>query len=142
VVYAFSQGAALGVTVSAGYRARRAGVGHLTTVTTSAEGHRHVGVGQKLAIARAFYQAGPVRILDEPTSAIDAEAELEIFENLEAAYRGKTLIEGGRVIEAGAHDGLLGAGGRYASMFRAQAAGGARPSHPTRGVRGSCDIWV
>ena len=99
------------------------------------------GQWQKLAIARAFYQAAPVLILDEPTSAIDAEAELEIFDNLEAEYRGKTLIlvshrfstvrnadrilviEGGRLVEAGTHEQLLAGGGRYASMFGAQAAG-------------------
>ena len=99
------------------------------------------GQWQKLAIARAFYQAAPVLILDEPTSAIDAEAEMEIFDNLEAEYRGKTLIlvshrfstvrnadrilviEGGRVVESGSHEELLAGGGRYASMFTAQAAG-------------------
>jgi ABC-type multidrug transport system fused ATPase/permease subunit len=99
------------------------------------------GQWQKLAIARAFYQAAPVLILDEPTSAIDAEAEQEIFDNLEAEYRGRTLIlvshrfstvrnadrilviEGGRVVEAGTHEELLAGGGRYASMFSAQAAG-------------------
>jgi ATP-binding cassette subfamily B protein len=99
------------------------------------------GEWQKLAIARAFYQSAPVLIMDEPTSAIDAEAELEIFDNLEAEYRDRTLIlvshrfstvrnadrilvvEGGRVVEAGSHDDLVGGGGRYASMFTAQAAG-------------------
>jgi ABC-type multidrug transport system fused ATPase/permease subunit len=99
------------------------------------------GEWQKLAIARAFYQAAPVLIMDEPTSAIDAEAELEIFDNLEVAYRDRTLIlvshrfstvrnadrilvvEQGRVVESGSHDELLAAGGRYASMFSAQAAG-------------------
>jgi ATP-binding cassette, subfamily B, bacterial len=96
---------------------------------------------QKLAIARPFYQSAPVLILDEPTSAIDSEAELEIFNNLEAEYCGKTLIlvshrfstvrnadhilviEEGRVVESGSHDELLAASRRYASMFGAQAAG-------------------
>jgi ABC-type multidrug transport system fused ATPase/permease subunit len=99
------------------------------------------GQWQKLAIARAFYQSAPVLIMDEPTSAIDAEAELEIFNNLEAEYRDKTLIlvshrfstvrnadrilviEDGRVAERGTHDELVAAGGRYAAMFSAQAAG-------------------
>ncbi len=99
------------------------------------------GQWQKLAIARALYHAAPVLIMDEPTSAIDAEAELAIFDNLAAAYRGKTLIlvshrfstvrnadhivviEDGTVVEAGTHERLLAAGRRYAAMFTAQAAG-------------------
>ena len=99
------------------------------------------GQWQKLAIARAFYQSAPVLIMDEPTSAIDAEAEFEIFNNLEAEYRDKTLIlvshrfstvrnadrilviDDGRIVEHGTHDQLLAAGGRYAAMFTAQAAG-------------------
>jgi ABC-type multidrug transport system fused ATPase/permease subunit len=100
------------------------------------------GQWQKLAIARALYHSAPVLIMDEPTSAIDAEAELEIFDNLADEYRDKTLIlvshrfstvrnadriiviEDGRVVEAGTHDELVEAGvGRYRSMFTAQAAG-------------------
>jgi ABC-type multidrug transport system fused ATPase/permease subunit len=99
------------------------------------------GQWQKLAIARAFYQSAPVLIMDEPTSAIDAEAELEIFDNLAAEYRDKTLIlvshrfstvrnadriivmEAGRVVEAGSHEELVRVPRRYASMFSAQAAG-------------------
>jgi ATP-binding cassette subfamily B protein len=99
------------------------------------------GQWQKLAIARAFYQAAPVLIMDEPTSAIDAEAEYAIFNNLEAEYRDKTLIlvshrfstvrnadrilviEDGRIVEHGTHDDLLAAGGRYAAMFAIQAEG-------------------
>jgi ATP-binding cassette subfamily B protein len=103
------------------------------------------GQWQKLAIARALYQSAPVLIMDEPTSAIDAEAELEIFDNLATEYRDKTLIlvshrfstvrnadriivtEDGRVVEAGTHEDLVDARGtscgRYRSMFSAQAAG-------------------
>ena len=99
------------------------------------------GQWQKLAIARAFYQAAPVLIMDEPTSAIDAEAEYAIFNNLEAEYRDKTLIlvshrfstvrnadrilviEDGRIVEHGSHEELLAASGRYATMFAIQAEG-------------------
>jgi ATP-binding cassette, subfamily B, bacterial len=100
-----------------------------------------VGQWQKLAIARAFYESAPVLILDEPTSAIDAEAEFEIFENLEKAYNNKTLIlvshrfstvrnadtilvvEGGEITERGSHEELMKRDGKYASMFGAQAKG-------------------
>jgi ATP-binding cassette subfamily B protein len=99
------------------------------------------GQWQKLAIARAFYQSAPVLIMDEPTSAIDAEAEFEIFNNLEAEYRDKTLIlvshrfstvrnadrivviDDGRIAEQGTHEQLCADGGRYAAMFALQAAG-------------------
>lgn len=100
-----------------------------------------IGQWQKLAIARAFYHEAPLLILDEPTSAIDAEAEYEIFNNLERIYRNKTLIlvshrfstvrntnkifviEGGRIIERGTHEELLMKGGKYAKMFTIQAKG-------------------
>lgn len=100
------------------------------------------GQWQKLAIARAFYQQPPILILDEPTSAIDAEAEYEIFNNLEKHYaNGKSLIlishrfstvrnaekifvlEDGKIAEQGAHSYLLKLQGKYARMFAAQAEG-------------------
>lgn len=100
-----------------------------------------IGQWQKLAIARAFYQSPPLLILDEPTSAIDAETEYEIFNNLEKAYRNKTLIlvshrfstvrnassilviDHGRIIERGTHSELLKLDGKYARMFKIQAEG-------------------
>ena len=99
------------------------------------------GQWQKLAIARAFYESPPVLILDEPTSAIDAEAEYEIFTNLEEHYQNKTLIlvshrfstvrnankiyviDNGEVIEQGSHDELMERNGKYANMFSIQAKG-------------------
>ena len=99
------------------------------------------GQWQKLAIARTFYEKAPVLILDEPTSAIDAESEYEIFKNLERVYKNKTLllvshrfstvrnankilvIDGGKIIEQGSHQELLEENGKYATMFKTQAKG-------------------
>lgn len=99
------------------------------------------GQWQKLSIARAFYREAPVLILDEPTSAVDAEAEFEIFNHLEKAYKNKTVVlishrfstvrnadrivvlDEGRIIERGSHEELLTLNGRYAGMFRTQARG-------------------
>ena len=99
------------------------------------------GQWQKLAIARAFYEGAQILILDEPTSAIDAESEYEIFQNLNKHYKDKTLflishrfstvrnankiivLKEGRILETGSHDELLRVGGLYARMFRKQALG-------------------
>jgi ABC-type multidrug transport system fused ATPase/permease subunit len=99
------------------------------------------GQWQKLAIARAFYEEAPVLILDEPTSAVDATAEYEIFQNLHTTYGDKSLIfvshrfstvrnadrifvvEEGRITESGTHEELLNLQGRYARMFTLQAKG-------------------
>lgn len=100
-----------------------------------------IGQWQKLAIARAFYEEAPLLVLDEPTSAIDAEAEYEIFNNLQKTYKDKTLIlvshrfstvrnankifvvEDGQVTERGSHQELLNLNGKYARMFKLQAKG-------------------
>ena len=99
------------------------------------------GQWQKLAIARAFYEGASVLILDEPTSAIDAEAEYAIFQNLHKYYKDKTLIlishrfstvrmadkilvlDDGEIVERGFHEELLEQKGLYASMFNKQALG-------------------
>ncbi len=99
------------------------------------------GQWQKLALARAFYEEPPVLILDEPTSAIDAEAEAEIFENLNKTYKDKTLIfvshrfstvrnadkiivlKDGEIAEEGTHQSLMKEDGIYARMFQKQAKG-------------------
>ena len=99
------------------------------------------GQWQKIAIARAFYESPPVLILDEPTSAIDAEAEYDIFSNLEQQYKSKTLVlvshrfstvrnagkiivlEQGQIVESGSHDDLMARAGEYAKLFQIQARG-------------------
>ncbi len=100
------------------------------------------GQWQKVALARAFMREGAdILVLDEPTAALDAEAEHQIFERFRALTTGRTsilishrfptvrmadrivVIEGGRVLEEGTHDALVASGGRYAALFRLQAAG-------------------
>ena len=101
------------------------------------------GQWQTVALARVLYAAAHGRrvlILDEPTSNLDARAEAELFERLLAATAGLTTIlishrfstvrradricvlDGGRVAELGTHDELMARDGRYAAMFRVQAA--------------------
>jgi ATP-binding cassette, subfamily B, bacterial len=100
------------------------------------------GQWQKIALARAFMRSNAdILVLDEPTSAIDAQAEFEIFDRLRTltkhqmvfliSHRFSTVrmadkilvIEGGEVIEEGTHEELLQAGRRYANLFSLQAAG-------------------
>ncbi|AYN38494.1 ATP-binding cassette domain-containing protein [Streptomyces dangxiongensis] len=99
------------------------------------------GQWQKVALSRAFMRRAPVVVLDEPTSAIDAEAESEIFGRLRdiaaeatsliIAHRFATVriadrivvLDQGRVVEEGSHEDLLSADGMYAHLFNLQAAG-------------------
>jgi ATP-binding cassette subfamily B protein len=100
------------------------------------------GQWQKVALARAFMrEEADILILDEPTAALDAEAEHAVFERFRQLTAGRTAIlishrfptvrmadrilvlEHGRVIEDGTHAGLLAAGARYAHLFKLQAAG-------------------
>ena len=96
------------------------------------------GEKQRLSIARAFLKDAPVLVLDEPTSALDARTEdalLNALEHLMAgrisfviAHRLSTIrratqilvIDHGRIVEQGAHDELLAAGGLYSSLYRRQ----------------------
>ncbi|MFF4365449.1 ABC transporter ATP-binding protein [Streptomyces sp. NPDC001594] len=107
------------------------------------EGGRQLSGGQwqKVALARAFLRNAPVVVLDEPTAAIDAAAEAEIFEKLREisgqattlliAHRFSTVrvadhivvMERGRVLEEGTHVELMEREGTYAELFRLQAAG-------------------
>jgi ATP-binding cassette subfamily B protein len=100
------------------------------------------GQWQKIALARAFMrEEADILVLDEPTAALDAEAEHHVFERFRALTRGRTtllishrfptvrmadhivVLEGGRIIEQGAHTDLVRKGGRYAQLFALQAEG-------------------
>lgn len=97
------------------------------------------GEWQKLALARAYLREAQVLILDEPTAALDARAEYEVFERfneltvskmaLFISHRFSTVrmaeriivLENGRISEEGSHDRLVARGGTYAEMFELQA---------------------
>ncbi len=105
------------------------------------------GQWQKLALARGFMRDAPLLVaLDEPTAALDAETEHQLFERYAAtakearkngsvtilvSHRFSTVrmadlivvLDGARVAEAGSHEQLLARDGRYADLYRIQAAG-------------------
>ena len=99
------------------------------------------GEWQKVALARAYMRDAAVLILDEPTAALDARAEFEVFERFKALSAGRTavlishrfspvrmgdqilVVAGGRVEASGTHADLVAQGGRYAELFELQAAG-------------------
>ncbi len=99
------------------------------------------GEWQKLAIARAYMREAEVLILDEPTAALDARAEFEVFQRFKELSQGKTavlishrfssvrmadrilVLADGKVEAQGTHDELVAQEGRYAELFELQAAG-------------------
>lgn len=100
------------------------------------------GQWQKIALSRAFMRSGAdVLVLDEPTAAMDAEAEAQVFEHVRALSRDKmavlishrfstvrmadhiVVLDHGRVAEQGSHAQLVERRGRYARLFELQAAG-------------------
>src|SRR6266576_608703 len=99
------------------------------------------GEWQKVALARAFMREdAKILLLDEPTSALDAQAEYDLFERLRSLTHGRTAVyishrfstvrradrivflEHGRLVEEGTHQELMRLNGRYARLFRMQAA--------------------
>jgi ATP-binding cassette subfamily B protein len=97
------------------------------------------GEWQKVALARGFLRDAALVVLDEPSAALDAEAEHRLFERFRELVAGRTallishrfstvrmadhilVLEGGRVLEAGGHTELVARGGRYAELFEMQA---------------------
>ncbi|HEY3739201.1 MAG TPA: ABC transporter ATP-binding protein [Bryobacteraceae bacterium] len=98
------------------------------------------GEWQRIALARAYLRDAQVLILDEPTAALDARAEYEVFQQFAELTEGKiallishrfstvkmvdriVVLEGGRIVEQGSHRTLMARGGRYAETFDLQAA--------------------
>jgi ATP-binding cassette, subfamily B, bacterial len=97
------------------------------------------GQWQKIGMARAFMTDAPILILDEPTAALDAIAEYELFEKFRALTAGKmtffvshrfstvqladriVVLENSRIVEVGSHPELIARDGLYAKMFQLQA---------------------
>jgi len=99
------------------------------------------GEWQKVALARIYMKESQVLILDEPTAALDARAEYEVFQRFAQMTQGKSavlishrfstarladrilVLEKGQVLEMGTHEELLNLKGRYAELFHLQARG-------------------
>lgn len=100
-----------------------------------------VGQWQKIALARVFFRNPSILVLDEPTAAIDARAEYELFKKFKSLTKDKItllishrfstvrmadviiVVHNGQVVEKGSHNQLLAINGRYAKLFRMQAEG-------------------
>lgn len=96
------------------------------------------GEWQRVAMARTILSPAEVKILDEPTAALDPLAESEVYENFQQISEGKTtlfishrlgstlladviyVLDGGRMAECGSHQELMDKGGLYAAMFESQ----------------------
>ncbi len=99
------------------------------------------GEWQKVALARAYMRSAQLLILDEPTAALDARAEYEVFLRFNELMAGRMavvishrfstvrmadriiVLSGGHVVEEGTHEALAASGGLYAELFEMQAAG-------------------
>ena len=96
------------------------------------------GETQKLLLARAIYREAPILVLDEPTAALDAIAENQLYQKYNELTRGRTslfishrlastrfcdrilMLEGGRVVEQGSHEELMERKGIYYQLFQVQ----------------------
>ncbi len=99
------------------------------------------GEWQKIALARAYMRDSQLMILDEPTAALDARAEYEVFQRFAELTKGRSsvlishrfstvrmadrilVLDKGEILEIGSHEELLNKNGKYAELFRLQAKG-------------------
>ncbi|MGE0877295.1 MAG: ABC transporter ATP-binding protein [Acidimicrobiia bacterium] len=115
--------------------------GYATRLSRSYAGGVDLSVGQwqRVALARAFFADRPFLVLDEPTAALDARAEAELFASMRDLYKGRTVLlishrfssvmtadrilvlKQGRLIEQGTHAELMALDGHYAELFNLQA---------------------
>ncbi|HKU59882.1 MAG TPA: ABC transporter ATP-binding protein [Gemmatimonadales bacterium] len=123
--------------------AGRLGAGYAQMLGRRFEGGVDLSGGewQKVALARAYMREAQLLILDEPTAALDARAEYEVFLRFSELTRGRMavlishrfstvrmadrilVLQGGELVEQGTHEALLAEGGLYAELFQLQAAG-------------------
>ena len=96
------------------------------------------GQWQKIAIARTYFKNADVIVFDEPSAALDAEAEDRVFESFCDITKNKTgimishrissskiatkviVLDGGKIVEEGTHEALLESGGLYAKLYNLQ----------------------
>ena len=97
------------------------------------------GQWQRLASARAYFREASILVLDEPTAALDAKAEVEVYKRFRDMSEGKTVLlishrlgsarladrivflQDGRITEQGTHDELMAMKGSYAELYSIQA---------------------